>query len=72
MASIGAGIQQKRWQIRLATGFKPDQAKIPKRFLDVTTWKGKTDPAYLAQLISGYAEAIEAMAQAAPRDSDGR
>jgi aldehyde:ferredoxin oxidoreductase len=39
-------IQEKRWQLRLATGFKPAQVQIPKRFLEVDTWKGKTDPHY--------------------------
>ena len=62
LASVARGIQQIRWQIRLATGFKPDQVRIPKRFLEVTTWKGKTNPDYLAALVSAYAREIERMA----------
>jgi aldehyde:ferredoxin oxidoreductase len=63
MAAIAGGIQKKRWQIRLATGFKPDQVRIPKRFLEVTTWKGKTDPQYLGALVSAYARKIETLGQ---------
>lgn len=63
MAAIAGSIQKTRWQIRLATGFKPDQVRIPKRFLDVTTWKGKTDPRYLDALLAAYAREIERLAQ---------
>ncbi len=60
---LARGIQQKRWQLRLATGFKPAQVQIPKRYLEVTTWKGKTDPHYLDALVSSYASAIESLAK---------
>jgi aldehyde:ferredoxin oxidoreductase len=59
---IARGIQQKRWQQRLSTGFKPDHVRIPKRYLEVTTWKGQTDPQYLDALVSSYAHAIEGLA----------
>lgn len=62
MAAVAGTIQQKRWQLRLATGFRPDAVRIPKRFLEVTTWKGQTDPRYLDRLLSAYGEAIEAIA----------
>jgi len=32
-----------RWKIRISTGFDPAAVKIPKRFTEVTTWKGKVD-----------------------------
>jgi len=66
MTTIAGNIQQKRWQIRLATGFDPAQVKIPKRFLEINTWKGQTDPAYLARLKAGYAAAIKSMARLNP------
>ncbi len=66
VAAIAANIQQKRWQLRLATGFQPEQVKIPKRFYDVTTWKGSTDPDYLDELQQAYAGRITAMAPQAP------
>lgn len=58
MAAIAGSIQQKRWQIRLATGFKPGQVKIPKRFHEVTTWKGPIDRSYLEELTQAYARRI--------------
>jgi aldehyde:ferredoxin oxidoreductase len=63
MAAVAGTIQQKRWQLRLATGFRPDTVRIPKRFLEVTTWKGQTDPRYLERLLSAYGKAIEAIAR---------
>ena len=70
MATIAANIQQKRWQLRLATGFQPEQVKIPKRFREVTTWKGPTDPDYLNALQQAYAGRITAMAPQPP-EADG-
>jgi aldehyde:ferredoxin oxidoreductase len=58
METIEQQIQQKRWQLRLATGFKPEEVTIPKRFTALTTWKGQTDGIYLNQLKSAYAEKI--------------
>jgi len=67
MESIEQQIQQKRWQLRLATGFKPQEVAIPKRFAEVTTWKGKTDVDYLNALRSAYAEKIERIENASNR-----
>ena len=61
MESIKKQIQKKRWQLRLATGFKPDKVTIPKRFTELTTWKGNTDINYLNALKSAYAEKINDM-----------
>ena len=58
MESIEQQIQKKRWQLRLATGFKPEGVTIPKRFTELTTWKGKTDVNYLNGLKSAYAQKI--------------
>ncbi|MGD8242960.1 MAG: aldehyde ferredoxin oxidoreductase C-terminal domain-containing protein, partial [Desulfobacterales bacterium] len=65
MAAIAGAIQQKRWQIRLATGFKPEQAKIPQRFHEVTTWKGETDSGYLDSLTRTYARRLMEIARCA-------
>ncbi len=67
MEPIEHQIQQKRWQLRLATGFKPEAVKIPKRFTELTTWKGKTDVKYLDQLTSAYAQKINQMGAAKPQ-----
>ena len=61
MESIERRIQQKRWQLRLATGFKPEEVTIPKRFTELTTWKGQTDVNYLNMLKSAYAAKINEM-----------
>jgi aldehyde:ferredoxin oxidoreductase len=45
----------------LATGFKPDKVTIPKRFTELTTWKGNTDINYLNALKSAYAQKINEM-----------
>ncbi len=66
MEPIEHRIQQKRWQLRLATGFKPEEVKIPKRFTELTTWKGKTDVKYLDELKSAYAQKINQMGAAKP------
>jgi len=70
MAACSAGIQEKRWQLRMATGYRPEQITIPKRFHDLTTWKGKTDPAYLDALLAAYARAITAMAETASGEGE--
>mgnify|MGYP000712381494 CR=1 FL=1 len=52
--------------VRLATGFKPNQVKIPKRFLEGTTWKGITEPAYLGELTRTYARRLMKMGKTPP------
>ncbi len=72
MAAIAGNIQQKRWQARLATGFQPEQVKIPKRFHAVTTWKGQTDRGYLETLTRQYAQHLVAIAgRTAKTDPEG-
>lgn len=51
-------IQKLRWQTRVATGFDPRTLQIPKRFSEVTTWKGPVDPVFLQALKGAYAERI--------------
>jgi aldehyde:ferredoxin oxidoreductase len=58
LGPVSRNIQQLRWKMRLATGFKPEEVTIPKRFYEVETAKGPMDRAYLAGLTAGYAKAI--------------
>jgi aldehyde:ferredoxin oxidoreductase len=44
---VSSHAQRLRWQTRLRTGFDPRMVTIPKRFLEVETWKGRIDGAYL-------------------------
>jgi aldehyde:ferredoxin oxidoreductase len=55
----GGEIQRLRWRLRLRSGYAPMQAKIPKRYTEVVTWKGAIDAHYLETLRQTYARAIE-------------
>jgi len=58
----GRNIQKIRWQTRIASGFHPDSITIPKRFREITTWKGPIDPQYLQALQTEYGQAILSLA----------
>ena len=57
-------VQEKRWQIRLKTGFDPGAVKIPDRFKQVVTWQGPLDTNYLDSLQKAYAQKIREMGKA--------
>ena len=61
LGELSRRIQHLRWQIRVATGYDPAQVKIPKRFTEVTTWKGRVDEGFMETLRLKYAEAIMEM-----------
>lgn len=63
MESVSRHIQKLRWQIRVATGFDPKEMSIPKRFTEVSTWKGPVDENYLNNLKSEYARRILELAE---------
>ncbi len=56
-------VQKLRWKAKFSTGFDPDQITIPKRYLEVVTWKGPIDAEYLHQLKDGYAAEIRKLAE---------
>jgi len=58
LGSVSQNIQSLRWKTRLATGYKPETVTIPKRFSEITTWKGSIDPAYMQGLMSAYTQRI--------------
>lgn len=60
--NIAQKIQSLRWQLKFKTGFDPNKINIPKRYLQVITYKGPIDPNYLKKLKQAYAEKIRAMA----------
>jgi aldehyde:ferredoxin oxidoreductase len=60
--TVSQHVQKLRWQTRLRTGFDPRTVSIPKRFLEVETWRGKIDGAYLDALKDAYAGAILTLA----------
>jgi aldehyde:ferredoxin oxidoreductase len=61
MAEVSRNIQRLRWKTRLNTGFDPSAVKIPKRFSEVTNWKGEMDGIFMKALRSEYAEKIRDM-----------
>jgi aldehyde:ferredoxin oxidoreductase len=63
MQQLAEHIQKTRWRLRLATGFDPQEVKIPKRFTEVTTWKGTLDEKYLDALMKEYAKRIMDLAR---------
>ena len=65
--TVSSHVQKLRWQARLRTGFDPRSVSIPKRFLEVETWRGRIDGTYLDALKDAYAGAILALA----RDESG-
>ncbi|WP_457574586.1 aldehyde ferredoxin oxidoreductase N-terminal domain-containing protein [Desulfolithobacter sp.] len=58
LPELGEQIRCHRWRLRFATGFRPEDVTIPKRFYRVQTWKGVVDPTYLDQLRSRYIQAL--------------
>jgi aldehyde:ferredoxin oxidoreductase len=62
LGAVSKNIQQLRWRTRIATGYRPEDVTIPKRFLEITTGKGPMDGAYLAGIKDEYAKAIRALA----------
>ena len=58
MELIGERVRAMRWKIRFATGYNPDEISIPKRYSEITTWKGKTDPEYMEKLKNEYGRRI--------------
>lgn len=62
MGQASARVQQMRWNLRARTGYDPRKARIPKRFMEVVTWKGPQSQEYLDALKQRYAEEIMRMA----------
>jgi aldehyde:ferredoxin oxidoreductase len=62
LGPVSRGIQELRWKARFATGYRPEEVTIPKRFSEITTGKGHMDVAYLDALMQTYAKAIRELA----------
>jgi 2,3-bisphosphoglycerate-dependent phosphoglycerate mutase len=63
MGELARRVQQLRWQTRLATGYDPAQVKIPKRFTEITTWKGPLNQEFLEALRQKYAQRLVELGQ---------
>lgn len=63
LEAAGTAAQRLRWKLKFATGFVPEEQPIPKRFLEVVNWKGRTDAAYLEALRAAYTRALRRLAE---------
>jgi aldehyde:ferredoxin oxidoreductase len=70
--TVSRRVQQERWRLRIATGYAPEQVKIPRRFFEVVSWKGPLDGQYLSELKSEYSRRIHVLASATAPDSKVR
>ncbi len=59
-----AEVQAKRWQLKYLTGYKPENIAIPKRFAEVTTWKGPIDTVFMKAVATEYQDAARKLADA--------
>ncbi|MDQ7032976.1 MAG: aldehyde ferredoxin oxidoreductase C-terminal domain-containing protein [Desulfonauticus sp.] len=59
LQKIAQEIAVRRWRLKIKTGFDPETVKIPKRYLEVETFKGKIDTNYLEMLRQTYARYIK-------------
>jgi aldehyde:ferredoxin oxidoreductase len=60
-------VQIRRWKLRFATGYKPEDIRIPKRFSEISTNKGPINIEFMNALASEYPKAIQAMVDSAPK-----
>jgi aldehyde:ferredoxin oxidoreductase len=63
MKAVSQNIQKLRWKTRFATGFDPKGVKIPKRFTEVTTWKGPIDQVFMETLKGEYGKRLVELAK---------
>ncbi|MBI5446833.1 MAG: aldehyde ferredoxin oxidoreductase [Deltaproteobacteria bacterium] len=61
LPEVSANVQRRRWVARLATGFDPKAVRIPRRFTEVSNWKGDVDPIFLSSLKAAYSARIESL-----------
>jgi len=56
--TIATEIQRLRWKMRVRSGYQPENITIPKRFTEITTWKGPLDRQFLEALKTAYGQRI--------------
>ena len=55
-------VQARRWQLKYRTGYDPGSISIPKRFGEVTTWKGLVDTDFMHAVAAEYQKAVRKLA----------
>jgi aldehyde:ferredoxin oxidoreductase len=67
IVQVWRGLQKLRGQTRLATGFNPASVSIPpKRFTEITTWKGKVDREFSPVLKDAFTKCLLELGAGAP------
>jgi aldehyde:ferredoxin oxidoreductase len=72
MDTVAGGIQKLRWKLRVSTGYRPEKVAIPKRFSEITTWKGPLDRQFMETLKDRYAGAIMTLAVTGNESPSGK
>ncbi len=57
-------IRRKRWQLKFQCGYNPENVKIPKRYSEITTWKGPIDKEYMDNVRTSYIQAVKKLGAA--------
>ena len=68
LSNVSEQIRKHRWKLRFASGFKPEEITLPKRFYKLTTWKGKVDADYLNTLRKEYGRRITALVKSSNQE----
>ena len=55
---IADEIRRMRWRMKMKMGFKPEEVKLPKRFFEIETFRGKPSEEFVYKLRDMYAEHI--------------
>ncbi len=63
MEETAERIRRLRWRVRVATGFRPGDIEIPKRFYQVATVRGPVEGDYLDRLKDAYGRRIIELAR---------
>lgn len=61
--NIAQNVRKIRWKTRTATGYKPEDVKIPRRFTEIETARGIVDKDFLDALKKEYARRIKEIVQ---------
>lgn len=56
LSASGGAMQALRWKLKADTGFNAQEARIPKRYTEIVTWKGPIDEAYMREIQRLYAQ----------------
>ncbi|MDR1777912.1 MAG: aldehyde ferredoxin oxidoreductase [Desulfovibrio sp.] len=58
LPEAAGAVRDLRWKLKMGTGFDPQKARIPKRFTEITTWKGGIDATYMEETRGLYSREI--------------